>query len=37
MEGKPYLIKPNKEELEAIVGNSISTEDDVIKGSKCHN
>ncbi|WP_283591356.1 1-phosphofructokinase [Clostridium butanoliproducens] len=32
MEGKPYLIKPNKEELEAIVGNSISTEDDVIKG-----
>lgn len=32
MEARPYLIKPNKEELENLIGNVISTEEDIIKG-----
>lgn len=31
MEARPYLIKPNKEELENLIGNVISTEEDIIK------
>ncbi|ARC85494.1 1-phosphofructokinase [Clostridium argentinense CDC 2741] len=31
MEAIPYLIKPNKEELENLIGNVIFTEEDIIK------
>jgi len=31
MEARPYLIKPNKEELENLIGNAISTEEGIIK------
>lgn len=32
IEAIPYLIKPNKEELENLIGSKISTENDIIKG-----
>lgn len=34
IEAKPYLIKPNKEELENLIGKSICSENDIIKAAK---
>ncbi len=34
IEAKPYLIKPNKEELENLIGNTVYSEGDIIKGVK---
>jgi len=34
IESKPYLIKPNKEELESLLGISICSENDIIKAAK---
>lgn len=34
MKASPFMIKPNKEELESIIGNSIDTEKEFIKAIK---
>lgn len=34
IKGSPYMIKPNKEELEAIIGHPIESEEELIKGLK---
>lgn len=34
IEAKPYLIKPNREELESLIGKSICSENDIIKAAK---
>lgn len=34
IKGSPYMIKPNKEELEAIIGHPIEREEELIKGLK---
>ena len=35
IEASPYLVKPNKDELEKLVGYAINSEKDVIKGAQC--
>lgn len=32
--GAPFLVKPNKEELEKLVGHNISNEDEIAEGAK---
>ena len=34
IEGKPYLIKPNQEELEGLLNKKLSTFEDLVKGAK---
>lgn len=34
IEGAPFLVKPNKEELEKLVGYTISNEDEIAEGAK---
>ncbi len=34
IEAVPFLVKPNQEELEKLVGHTISNEDDIIGGAK---
>lgn len=34
IEGGPFLVKPNKEELEKLVGYTISNEDEIAEGAK---
>lgn len=34
IEAKPFLIKPNKEELESLIRKTIYTENDVVEGAK---
>ncbi|MBQ9700507.1 MAG: 1-phosphofructokinase [Lachnospiraceae bacterium] len=31
----PFLIKPNKEELEELLGEPVQSEDDIVAGAKC--
>lgn len=35
MEASPFLIKPNKDELEKLVGHVVTSNSDVIKAAKC--
>lgn len=35
MEASPFLIKPNKDELEKLVGHAITSNDEVVKAAKC--
>lgn len=35
MEASPFLIKPNKDELEKLVGHVITSNDEIVKAAKC--
>ncbi len=35
IEASPFLIKPNKEEMENLIGHTITTEDEIIRVANC--